>query len=109
MYRVNITNPAKEDVDQNHAWWGDNRSQEEADRWYVGVIAAMHELGKTADRHTFATEKSLHEQGVKQCSFGLSRRPSHRILYGIEGDEVVVYRVRAFKQDAVGPENLRGE
>lgn len=109
MYRLRITDQAEEDIRQNLYWWGENRSHEQAERWYDGVYAKIHTLVSTAGRYTPATEPSLRALGLKQASFGIGRRPTHRILYSIEGDEVVIYRVRAFKQDAIGPGDLRGD
>ena len=109
MYRVNITAPAKQDVRRNHDWWAKNRSTGQAARWYRGVIAKMYSLTDTADRYAFATEDALRRAHIKQASFGLGPRPTHRILFGIRGDEVVIYRVRALAQDAIGVEDLGNE
>lgn len=106
MYRVEITEPAKQDVRENHRWWSEHRSAEQAERWYRGVIAAMHDLAETADRHAYATESALRAANVKQVSFGLGRKPSHRILFAVRVDVVVVYRVRAFAQDGIGLSKL---
>ena len=106
MYRVNITAPAKQDVRRNHDWWAKHRSAEQADRWYSGVIAKMYSLADTADSYAFATEDALRKAEIKQAPFGLGRRPTHRILYGIRDGEVVIYRVRAFAQGAIGVEDL---
>lgn len=106
MYRVEITGPAKQDVRENHRWWSKHRSVEQADRWYLGVIAAMYDLADTADRHAFATERQLREAEVRQVSYGIGRKPTHRVLFAIRSDTVVVYRVRAFKQDRIGVDDL---
>ncbi len=106
MYQVEITEPAKQDIRENHAWWSRHRSAEQAERWYRGVIAVMYDLADTAEVHAYATESVLREVGVRQVSFGLGRKPSHRVLYAIRGDAVVVYRVRAMKQDRIGSGDL---
>lgn len=108
-YRLSVTGPAKDDIARNRDWWAEHRSAEQAGRWFLGVEAAVLELAETADRYGYATEGSLRRAGVKQVSFGLGRRPSHRILYAIKGEEVVIYRVMAFKQDAIGVDDLTGD
>lgn len=108
-YQVNVTGPAKDDIWQNYRWWGENRSQEQAVRWFLGIDQFIPTLANTADRYAFATEPALKQLGIRQASFGLGRRPSHRVLFGIVDKTVIVYRVRAFKQDAIGTDDLGGD
>lgn len=97
--RVIITGLAEADALSNHQWWGENRSIEQANRWLEGLYATMLGLATTAGSQTLATEIVLRKAGIRQATFGLGSRPSHRIIYGIEGEQVIIYRVRAFKQD----------
>lgn len=109
MYRVRVTEPAKQDVRQNLLWWGENRSQEQAERWYFDIYDAFKLLASTADQHSLATEPALKQHGIRQASFGIGRRATHRIIFGIVDQAVIVYRVRALKQDAIGVDDLSGE
>lgn len=108
-YQVNVTGPAKDDIWRNYRWWGENRSQEQAVRWFLGIDEFVPTLANTADQHPLATEPVLKERGIRQAPFGLGRRPSHRIIYGVVDQVVVVYRVQAFKQDAIGVDDLSGD
>ena len=108
-FHVEITGPAKRDMLSNHGWWSQNRSEEQADRWLVAIDVVIRGLADTANRHAFADETALRKAGIQQASFGMGRRPTHRILYRVEGAEVIVYRVRAFKQDVIGLEDLTGD
>lgn len=103
---VRVTGPAKNDIWSNYRWWGDNRSPEQAVRWFLQIDAIIPTLSDSAERHPHATEPALRAMGVRQVAFGLGRRPTHRILYGITDNVVVVYRVRSLKQDAIGPPDL---
>lgn len=105
-FHVRITAPAEADMRANHRWWSENRSTEQADRWLIGIDRLIYSLRDDATRYALATEIELSEIGVRQASFGLGRRPSHRIIYKIIGIQVIIYRVRAFKQDAIGREDL---
>lgn len=106
MHRVCITESAKKDIRENLVWWGENRSKEQAERWYHGIYHEIASLASTALQRQRASEPALREAGYRQAPFGLGRRPTHRIVFGVEGDEVVVYRVRALKQDAIDVEAL---
>jgi plasmid stabilization system protein ParE len=104
--RVTITNPAETDVHANYEWWAKNRSDEKAKRWLVGIYQAMLQLADDADIYSGATEEKLRQSGIKQASFGVGSRATHRILYRVLADEVIIFRVRAFKQDAIDLEIL---
>ena len=106
MRQVVITGPAQRDVEHNRDWWAENRSAEQAARWYRAAYAAMRSLATTAERRPWAQEKQLRQLDVRQLAFGLGRRPSHRILFGIADERVIVYRVRALKQDRLDAGNL---
>ncbi|MDZ4658204.1 MAG: hypothetical protein SH868_11560 [Bythopirellula sp.] len=41
-----------------------------------------------------------------QLLYGLGRRPTHRILFGIESETVIIFRVRHTSQDALTGEDL---
>ena len=99
--RVIITGPAESDVLSNHAWWAENRSEDQAIRWLEGIYDTMLGLANTADVHPLATETALRKAGIKQASFGLGRRPTHRIVFSIDGNSVIIFRVRAFKQQEI--------
>jgi len=104
--RVVITGPAETDVLSNHQWWADNRSAEQAVRWLEGIYDAMFGLATSADVHSLATETVLRKAEIRQASFGLGSRPTHRIIFSIDGNYVVIFRVRAFKQDEIDLEDL---
>lgn len=107
-YEVRVTSPAKDDIWRNYRWWGEHRSREQADRWFNGIGGLIDSLAQSANQHALATEPALRALGIRQVSFGTGRRPTHRVLYGLHGKAVVVYRVRAYKQDAIGTTNLQG-
>lgn len=104
--RVIITGPAETDTLSNHRWWADNHSPEQALRWLEGIYAAMFKLAYTAETNPLADEKALCKAGIQQVNFGLGSRPTHRIIYTIDGGYVVIYRVRAFKQDELDLSDL---
>jgi plasmid stabilization system protein ParE len=109
MARVIVTGPAKQDIKEAYEWWANNRSVEQAKRWYVGIRAAIHSLRKNPERCALPIESDLLEQGIRQLSFGIGRRATHRIVFAIEDQTVVVLRIRHTSQDALLPEDLGSE
>ena len=104
--QVVITGPAERDALANHEWWAEHRSKEQSDRWLEGAYAAMVSLASKAERWPFAVEKDLREEGVRQFLFGIGRRKTHRIVFSIDGDRVVIFRVMGLRQDALGIDDL---
>jgi plasmid stabilization system protein ParE len=106
MARVIITGPAKRDIQSAYDWWKAHRSAEQADRWYVGIHDAITSLGNMPERCSLAPESELLAQGVRQLLFGLGRRATHRAVFAIDGDIVVIFRVRHTSQDALTIDDL---
>ena len=48
-----------------------------------------------------ALERDLLSQGIRQLLFGLGRRATHRIVFAVDDDAVIVLRVRHASQDAL--------
>jgi plasmid stabilization system protein ParE len=107
MHRVIITGPAKRDIQDAYDWRAENRSGDQADRWYVGIYDAIKSLCQMPERWSPATETDLLPQGIRQLHFGLGRRPTHRVVFAIDGNTVVVLRVRHTSQDALTLDDLK--
>lgn len=99
MLTVVITGPAKRDMEDARDWWAENRTAEQAASWYLAAFATMELLATFSGRYPLARERSLQKRDIRQVAFGLGRRPTHRILYAVRGERVVVYRVRSGWQD----------
>jgi len=98
-YKVIITLRAEQEAQANRDWWAANRSAEQAARWYEEFISAVLSLEHEPNRFTLAPESGRFPHEVRQLNFGISRRPTHRILYVIRTDDVVILRVRHLAQD----------
>ncbi len=101
MYRIQITEPAKADIERAFAWWSENRSPEEVSVWYERIFQAITTLKQMPQRCPTVSEMGLSIAGVRQLLFGVSRHPTHRIVFLIEGRTVTVLRVRHHGQDVL--------
>jgi plasmid stabilization system protein ParE len=106
MHTLRITEPAEQDVRLAYEWWRDNRSAEQAERWYLGIREAIDSLRHSPDRCAFAIETHLLPQGIRQLNFGIGRRPTHRILYTISKGVVTILRVRHTAQDELRKQDI---
>jgi plasmid stabilization system protein ParE len=106
MTRVIITGPAKRDIQVGHDWWAEHRSVEQAARWYRGVHAAIKSLERHPERCSATVENDLFKEDIRQLLYGLGRRPSHRIVFTIDGDIVIVLRIRHVSQDTLTTDDI---
>lgn len=106
MYRVFITERAERDIDEISTWWAENRSRQQAQRWYNGIAAAIRSLADDPERHSLAYETENYSYELRQLNYGLGRRPTHRVVFTISVDVVQVLRVRHLAQDLLSPNDL---
>ena len=107
MAKVILTGPAKRNIRAAYEWWKENRSAEQADRWYRGVLDAARSLRTNPERCAMAVESDLLPQGIRQLLYGLGRQPTHRLVYAIDENTVVILRVRHTSQDALSSDDLK--
>lgn len=106
MREVILTKRAQEELGRIHQWWAKNRSPQKADRWYVGFIEEMLKLGENPERCVVATENEFFSYEVRQLNYGLGGNPTHRALYTIRPEAVVILRVRHLAQRPLTPDDV---
>ena len=101
MHTVLLVEPARLDLQEHHDWWAYHRSADQAARWYAGFFEALLQLEASPELFSRAIEDGLWPFTVRQLNYGLGRRPTHRALFTVRNNEVVVLRVRHLAQDAL--------
>jgi len=105
MHEVRLSRRAEQEMDDAHQWWAQHRSVEQADRWYVKFHEAMSALAIAPDRCSLASENESFPIEVRQLTFGLGARPTHRALYTVRPDAIVILRIRHVAQAPVSPDD----
>ena len=100
-YEVVITARAEQEAQAIHDWWAENRSAEQAARWYTEFWNAVVSLEQAPDRCALAAENDRFPYEIRQLNFGIGRKSTHRIVYAIRPTEVVVLRVRHLAQQEI--------
>jgi plasmid stabilization system protein ParE len=100
-YRVALTDRAYEELDQACSWWANHRSSEQALRWYNGFIRAIQTLSEDPARCVLAAESDLFPYELRQLNYGLGNKPTHRAVFTIRPDLVLVLRIRHLAQQAI--------
>lgn len=97
-HEVLLTLRASEEAQSIHDWWAKHRSQEQADRWYEACWRSILSLEQDPERCALARENGRLSYELRQLNFGLGSRPTHRIVFTMRHDRVVVLRVRHLAQ-----------
>jgi plasmid stabilization system protein ParE len=106
MFKVIITAPVDRDFDEQHDWWAENRSAVQAARWYAEFLRALHSLENAPTRRPLAFENRKLPFEARQLTFGLGRRPSHRAIFRVVDDRVVVLRIRSLAQSELSVDEI---
>ncbi len=98
---VRLTERARRDLHQAAQWWAENRSAEQGARWYNGFAKAIRSLGHNHQRCQLAGENDDFPMEVRELHYGLGRHATHRAVFTVRPDMVLVLRIRHLAQDAL--------
>jgi plasmid stabilization system protein ParE len=104
--RVVITEQAEREMQSAFNWWAEHRSKRQADRWYAGLAKAIADLSENPEKHGQCRERDRFAYEIRDLLFGLGRRPTHRAVFTIRGEEVVVLTVRHVAQKDLSPDDV---
>ncbi len=105
-YRVTIVSAAKQQMARQALWWSENRSVEQAARWLAGLDTALQSLEAHPERCSLARESDAFDIDLRELRYGLKDKPTHRAIFEIRGDEVIVYAIRHVAQRDFEPGDL---
>lgn len=91
---------ADRESDEAYLWWATHRSTDQARRWYLKYLSTLETLRINPERYGLAPESSEHRETLRELSFGIGRRKTHRIIFTIYGDTVEVLALRHLAQDS---------
>jgi plasmid stabilization system protein ParE len=97
-YDVRLTDEARQNVRETVDWYAE-RSEPAADRWYAAFLKLRDSLASDPARYPFAFENSRLPIELRQVNFGSGRKKTHRIIFAIRPNAVIVYAVRHVAQE----------
>ena len=105
-YRVVFTERADRELDAASDWWAEHHSAEQAAQWYVGFSEAIDSLSDNPERFPIAQEDDRFPYEVRELHYGLSSRPTHRAVFTIQSDYVLVLTIRHHAQRDLTADDL---
>jgi plasmid stabilization system protein ParE len=97
-YEVLTTSRGELEAQINRDWWATNRSTEQAARWYDAFVKSVLSLKQSPDRCALAPENDRIPYEVRQLNFGVGHKLTHRLVFTIRLQDVVILRVRHLAQ-----------
>jgi len=104
--RVDITDRAHRQLDAIADWWAENRSPEQAERWYAAFARAIDGLGDSHHLCGRAAEDTRFPFELRELLFGMGGSPTHRALFTVRPDSVLVLVIRHVAQADVSIDAL---
>ena len=105
-YHVTILPRAKSQLLAQAEWWATNRSVDQALRWLAGFEQVLESLSENPDRCSVARENDAFEAVIRELHYGLRNKFTHRAVFEIREDEVIVYAIRHLAQNDLTPNDL---
>jgi plasmid stabilization system protein ParE len=88
-------------------WWSENRSGEQAFDWLAAFEQALASLVDSPERFAVARESDAFDFVVRELHYGLRNKATHRAVFEIRADEVIVHSVRHLAQRDLTPVDIR--
>lgn len=101
-YRVVLTTRARNDFDAAYNWYR-KQSSTVAERWYVGLRDSIRRLNQNPDRFPLADENDTFPYPLREMLYGLGRKKTHRVLFVVRPNAVVIYAIRHVAQERFNP------
>lgn len=105
-FDVVLTKRAHREFKAAAAWMKANRTQSVASRWLREFALAIESLKQNPQRCARAREKDSFPIELRALHFGLGRRKSHRAVFAIRPDRVIIYSIRHVAQRDLTPDDL---
>jgi len=105
-YRITILPRARRQLLEQAQWWSKNHSAEQAMRWLDGFERALASLAEHPERCATARECDAIDFVVRELHYGVRHKATHRAVFEIRNDEVIVYSIRHLAQRDLGPGDL---
>ncbi len=93
-YEIVVTRRAADNIEAAFNWWAENRSTEQAARWYNAFADKLADLAANPLRWPESPERPEFPYVIRDFYFGLGKRPTHRAIFTIRGQTIVLLAVR---------------
>lgn len=90
---VLLTKTAQEQMNAAADWYAE-RDPTVAATWFNGLITGLNSLAENPQQHSLARESEFLPFELRQFLYGSGKRTTHRVLFVIREECIVVYQIR---------------
>ena len=94
-YEVILTERAANQLGEACAWYIEN-APHVANDWYNGLLEALNLLETNPERFSLARENDAFPIEIRQLLYGSGRKKTHRAVFSVHEDRVVIRSIRHF-------------
>lgn len=105
-HRVRISPRAKTELYNAALWWAENRDVRQASRWLKGFETTLALLKEDPEQHSLANEDDRFAITLHQVLYGIGQRKTHRAVFEVRGEVVLVHAIRHLAQRDLSPDDL---
>lgn len=98
-YPVIFTQQATRELEDAADWWAEHRDADQAIRWYSGFREKIAPLSEDPERFPLAEENDDFPYPIRELHYGIASRPTHRAVFTITSENVVVLTIRHVARD----------
>ncbi|MEX0643498.1 MAG: type II toxin-antitoxin system RelE/ParE family toxin, partial [Pirellulales bacterium] len=84
----------------------EHRSSEQAARWYAGFRSSITSLADNPEKWPLAAENGRFSYEIRELHYGLGSRPTHRAVFTIRLNAVVVLTIRHAAQAELSADDV---
>lgn len=99
---VQLTERAQRQIEKIYEWYA-IRASAGAERWYAALLDCLHSLLQQGENCPVAAESEQFPVELREAVFGVRKRVTHRVLFVLRPESIVIYAVRHLAQDDVHP------
>ena len=103
---IGLTDRAQAELEATFRWWAENRSEAQANKWYYAFADSMTSLQKEPMRFPLSPESGAFSYEIRDLRFGIGRRKTHRAVFTIRPNIVLVIAVRHLAQQHLVPDEF---
>ncbi len=105
-FRIRYTSRARRDIHDAVNWWAENRSHDQAERWFNEIHSAIASRAHDPERFALSPETDLLETDVRELHFGVRGKPTHRVVFTVQSGSVIILRVRHHAQQDLTEDDI---
>lgn len=102
-----LSSKARQQLESAAAWYRERSGSDEiAENWHSGFVAAIDTLRRNPDRCATIAEAERFPFVLRELLYGSGRRKTHRAIFRMAGDTVEVLAIRHLAQRDLTPDDL---